>query len=335
MVKKQLINVLILILSLYIGLLISEIMLKIYEENLTTKITRELVTHMPDPNIDLTIDYEWDKKGNSLLHIKSENKKLVYELRPNTETFIQINKTFVKTNSFGFRDYEFKEYKENGVYRIIVVGDSVTFGWKQEVNETYPKILEKILNTPHNKTCRFEVYNMGIMGYNSEQEIELIKTKVIQFNPDLIIVGYVFNDDQIGADAGLWRHFTKSNLRTIDYLKLRWLQFKQKIDKEYITTKSFKELSKISRDKEIPVLITIFPILTKFRVTEYLLNKTKIIEIAENNGFMTLNLLNRYKITGIEKLTWDVLHPNNEGHIIAAEEIYKFLNDKSILKCQK
>ena len=50
---------------------------------------------------------------------------------------------------------------------------------------------------------------------------------------------------------------------------------------------------------------------------------------------MTLNLLNRYKITGIEKLTWDVLHPNNEGHIIAAEEIYKFLNDKSILKCQK
>ncbi|MBL7197998.1 MAG: hypothetical protein ISS47_07850, partial [Candidatus Omnitrophica bacterium] len=56
-------------------------------------------------------------------------------------------KTGIYINSLGFRGKEFKKEKGNGVFRIIALGDSCTFGVGVK-GTTYPEILEEQLNTP-------------------------------------------------------------------------------------------------------------------------------------------------------------------------------------------
>ncbi len=80
-------------------------------------------------------------------------------------------KTFIKTNSEGFRDSEHNLKKPKGVFRIIVLGDSFTYGLGVEAEETYSKILEKILNEASvRRDIRYEVFNMGIAGIGTLEE---------------------------------------------------------------------------------------------------------------------------------------------------------------------
>ncbi len=113
--------------------------------------------------------------------------------------FIQ-NNTFVlfgsaiDINSFGLRDYEYSFEKPNGAFRIVVIGDSFTFGQGILLNDTYVKQLESRLN--QNSSRKYEVINFGFPGYNVLQEYELLKTRVFDFDPDMIILGYFPNDPE-------------------------------------------------------------------------------------------------------------------------------------------
>ncbi len=49
------------------------------------------------------------------------------------------------TNSLGYRDHEFSREKED-LYRIVCVGDSATFGDGVQLESTYSKRLEQLLN---------------------------------------------------------------------------------------------------------------------------------------------------------------------------------------------
>src|SRR2546430_1564409 len=49
----------------------------------------------------------------------------------------------VKINSLGMRDREYSVEKPKGTYRILVLGDSYTFGSGVQADETYAKLLEK------------------------------------------------------------------------------------------------------------------------------------------------------------------------------------------------
>ena len=54
----------------------------------------------------------------------------------------------IRTNTKGLRDREYNSKKPKNTFRILVLGDSFTFGSCVEENETYPKVLENFLNTP-------------------------------------------------------------------------------------------------------------------------------------------------------------------------------------------
>jgi len=88
------------------------------------------------------------------------------------------------TNSLGYRGNEFTQ-KKRGVYRILTVGDSVTFGHGIDQNdETYPKMLEKYLAA---KGKTVEVLNVGVRGYSPDQEYRQIILRLLSLNPDMII----------------------------------------------------------------------------------------------------------------------------------------------------
>jgi len=97
--------------------------------------------------------------------------------------------TEIKTNSEGFRDTEFPVNKPDGVFRILVAGDSFTYGIGVEAGETYPKIMEKILNEKRpDQDLKYEVFNLGIPDIGTFEELEIIRYGM-KYNPDLILLG--------------------------------------------------------------------------------------------------------------------------------------------------
>ncbi len=94
-------------------------------------------------------------------------------------------------NSAGFRDIEHSLEKEAGVPRIMVIGGSFTFGMGVNLEDTYPKQLERVLNSTKR---RCEVMNCGVVAYNMWQHYEMLKKKVLPYRPDLVILTITADD---------------------------------------------------------------------------------------------------------------------------------------------
>ncbi|MDD5746650.1 MAG: hypothetical protein PHO30_05235 [Candidatus Omnitrophica bacterium] len=123
------------------------------------------------------------------LHRQSEVPGLSYELVPGAVT----ENGFYRINSRGLRDRDYAIPKPSGVYRIIVLGDSVTFGTEYPVAQTYPKLLEQSLQAAL-PPGRVEVLNAGVCGYNAVQKYIFLKTSLLAYQPDLVVFQFL-NDD--------------------------------------------------------------------------------------------------------------------------------------------
>lgn len=107
-------------------------------------------------------------------------------------------------NSFGFRDIEHTITKAEGTFRILGLGDSMTYGIGVPFEDTYLYRLEKMLNDRAGDHPRVEIIKTGIPRYFPEVERMLLEKYGVQFQPDLILVGFLPNDvidTYLGLDA--------------------------------------------------------------------------------------------------------------------------------------
>lgn len=92
-----------------------------------------------------------------------------------------------RTNSIGLRGGEIT--KKGGRVRILALGDSTTFGIGVNEEETWPAKLQAALGAEF-----VEVINAGTPGCTSFQGLCFLLTQGFEFQPDLVIVTYAFND---------------------------------------------------------------------------------------------------------------------------------------------
>jgi hypothetical protein len=143
----------------------------------------------------------------------------MFENDPNTGYRLKTNYTgvhrhhdFIATytmNSSGFRDVNHPIKKEPGVYRILVLGDSMTFGVGTPMEETYPKVLEKLLNS-RGVGKRYEVMNTAVPGYSTSQEYNFLMHDAMTWQPDMIIEGFFGLKDVDRVEIG-WQNFSAPN----------------------------------------------------------------------------------------------------------------------------
>jgi hypothetical protein len=108
----------------------------------------------------------------------------------------------VRINSLGFRDRrEYPIDKPPGAFRILVLGDSVTFGHGAIYEATYPYLLEQRLRQ-WRPDIEWQVWNLGVPGYNTSQELAYLQRVGPVYRPDLVIVGFFENDLQDGGPLG-------------------------------------------------------------------------------------------------------------------------------------
>ena len=123
----------------------------------------------------------------------SHNPKIGYEPVPLVYTGRELSfyDYLGASNSLGFRDREHAVAKPAGVYRIVVLGDSIAAGLHVERNEdVFPPILERLLVQDG---LRAEVINLAVSGYNTQQEVEMLREKGLQYHPDLVVVAYTMS----------------------------------------------------------------------------------------------------------------------------------------------
>jgi hypothetical protein len=80
--------------------------------------------------------------------------------------------------------------KQRDIFRIIIFGDSFTYGQGVAEESAYPRVLERTLLREY----RVEVLNLGIDGYQSEDILMALKKFAPSLQPDLVVYGICLND---------------------------------------------------------------------------------------------------------------------------------------------
>lgn len=147
------------------------------------------------------------------LRVYAKSDFLPFELKPNLDT-MHIGNTHefsyaIKTNSLGYRMNEFSKDKPEDEFRILMLGDSMTFGYGVEVNENLPSQLEKKLNDylEQNKieNKKIKIINAGFADGKSPDTYYLYLKKIgLDLKPDLVIVNYFINNDIADLDDTEW-----------------------------------------------------------------------------------------------------------------------------------
>ncbi|MBW1744067.1 MAG: SGNH/GDSL hydrolase family protein [Deltaproteobacteria bacterium] len=127
------------------------------------------------------IDYKW---------IFEYDKDKVYGLKKSSVGSFAGHK--VVTNSYGHRDSEIPIEKPTNTIRILVVGDSITFGHGVSGDDTYTECLEHMLNQTGNP-YRFDVINAAVPGNSPFQEYHDLK-RSLKLDPDIVIIQFTLND---------------------------------------------------------------------------------------------------------------------------------------------
>jgi hypothetical protein len=116
------------------------------------------------------------------------NQDFAYTGRPGLhDTFQGVE---VRINSKGFRGREFPQRKP-GNHRIMVLGDSVPFGWGVSENDTAPEILRTMLERTG---LSFDVITCAVPSWNTRIEYEFLKREGLSYNPDVVVLWIDGND---------------------------------------------------------------------------------------------------------------------------------------------
>lgn len=104
-----------------------------------------------------------------------------------------LHDTTVVVNSLGLRDREYGFTADDEV-RILSLGDSFAFGTGVELEETYGKLLERMLSARF-PAATVSVVNAGVVGWSQHQMIRAVSDLHARLQPDLALATFVAGND--------------------------------------------------------------------------------------------------------------------------------------------
>jgi lysophospholipase L1-like esterase len=153
----------------------------------------------------------------TLIKNASPNPLIGHVHAPNAQA--DLMNVDVQINSDGLRDAEHAIARDDR-YRIIFLGDSLTFGWGVEQDQTFKTLLEAALN----RRYPTEIINFGTGNYNSEQEVNLFVEKGLKYRPDKVVVFYFINDAEPTPTKASMAFLYHSRLVTLAWSRLHALE---------------------------------------------------------------------------------------------------------------
>ena len=147
-----------------------------------------------------------NKKSDHILFVKnspeifirytSKGKRLI----PNAHAVIKnhyLSKRNIQMdiNSMGFRDNEISLTKKENELRILVLGDSITWGDYLDAHEVYVERSEYYLNKLY-ENRHIEVINAGVGDIGLQEQIDILVEKGLSIFPDIVVIAFYLNDSR-------------------------------------------------------------------------------------------------------------------------------------------
>jgi len=241
-----------------------------------------------------------------------------------------------KTNSWGFREREFTEKKKEDTFRILVFGDSFTFGVGIDDNHRYTNSLEEMLKIENIKS---EVLSFGMGGYSTDQEHDLMKFVLESVECDLVVIGFCCDDLNMTTkksllnftDAGKFNKDHRENeLRQNKRLKFSQSRnlssIPHKEPKEFIKTRNWYQKTNTYKFFEIRTNINIKGKLPNSARWEKAFNEFKgMKQLTQNYNLPPpLALLLNYGLVNPRKNDFN----NPKGELAQYIHFYKFVGNE-------
>jgi lysophospholipase L1-like esterase len=260
----------------------------------------------------------------------------------------------IHRNRNGFRTPEIPIEKPPGTKRIVVIGDSVAEGAQVANDElVFARQIETRLRRAG---IAIDVVNLGVVAYTTLQEVEILKKRGLEYQPDLVIVSYCLNDPDgyylwainpllkqadgvaddtlLGEDEITSALYESALFRFVKYRVLRpptpSLRGRKFADYPQGDTvpRAFDELARLSREVGFQVVVVIFPLFAhedpSFATYQQATKHAYAAQLAASHGFATIDLLDAFRTCQQKAgytLAADVFHPTDEGHTCATEAI--------------
>lgn len=267
--------------------------------------------------------------------VPSDNPILFHEYDPNDSLI----------NSVGHRGAEFSVSKDPNSLRIALLGDSVAYGFGVPLEQTFAMRLQTSLSSDERPV---EVYNFAVSGYGTEAHVELFKTKIKQYQPDLLLLAYVLNDplpnnivlEVVREIVRISRFYDKLAAKTQFgawvYLQYYNWQDQQRTHRNYAATFALPETWDQLRaavqyfDSEMDgrFAIGVFPLLLDWENYPFKTIHAQLVDLFAAEQIPSLDLLSVFSQRSHEQLRihpQDNTHPNALGHSLAAEHLDAFL----------
>jgi lysophospholipase L1-like esterase len=285
---------------------------------------------------------------------------LLWRLKPNLNHAVW-DFTVLSTNGQHFRaDYPIAE-KPAGTFRVVCLGDSVTFGyrvpvvWPDKPSEydsealPFPMLLEKHLRGA-NPNRKIEVFSMAVPGYTSHQGLAWLQRDINQLQPDMVIASFGWNDvslSDVPDREAIRTDFYPVAIRwLIDHSQAfahatRWLRSRNPTPQrqrrpvprvsqlEYLN--NFSKISDLARSRGAAIVVIGAPYRdATTNPPEAELMKQYRAALRENMQELKVPYLEVLELTEAASPANDgffgeLIHPNHLGHRLLASELLKLM----------
>lgn len=246
----------------------------------------------------------------------------------------------VQHNSRGFRD---SEHIVSNKPRIMFLGDSFVWGFDVEKNERFTEKLR--LRIPE-----WSIYNLGVIGYGTDQELILLAKHYKYYRPDIVFVLFCTeNDDYDNTHNIVYGGYHKPYFEIEQNILLlsgtpvpksfnHYISRKDLLSKLYwfrLIAKAYYMLTSppsLELDNVTPSLILKIEELVKSQGAQLIVGSTgshpdlSNFLSSRNIAYVDLSNPHRYQEYGF--------HWTPDGHTFVSERIYDFLNQEGYLRTQ-
>jgi hypothetical protein len=252
-------------------------------------------------------------------------------------------------NQYGMRGPAVPTAEAGGAYRVICLGDSITFGEGVRYPDTYPAQLQKLL-TQTMPDRRVEVINAGVQAYGTKEEAAFYLLQCAPFRPDAVVLGFFLNDaidfsETIRQNEAMTKNLQISIFarvsRICEIIERRWQTARIQHDYFDSIRRSFSSpawteckqvlagMVRVSREDRFRFVVVVFPVLWQldegypFRDLH-----AEVLRACREAGCECIDLLDVFQGRPAEGL-WvhpTDQHPNEIAHHLAAEAVARRLS---------
>lgn len=266
----------------------------------------------------------------NLLFSNETKLKNFYEHKPNRIVKDQSGNIIINTiNSDTLNErFEYSVEKPKATFRIISLGDSLTYGFGVRTEDNYSEVLEDLLNDGFSckNFIKFEVINLGLQGYDIEYAAERFRIRGQKYDPDLVLWfirdGDFYPVELLRAEKEFLRN-SNNDLNSQDAFRFAYQTMLEKNSEQEMIAYEMKALYSINKFYKNALLLLLLNITEEQRI---------VLEDFSHSRVNTY-IYDKIRSPSYAEILPEHGHPNKNWHRSFAQGIFAHITERNIIPC--